>query len=127
MRQFLVLLITLYSLSAYGQTSVINVDAGSSRNAPVPTLRGTMGADMVLEVHPNPVKAGRTLIIDAENVDIYSYSIYTSYGEIVEIENLSGRPDGSEIYLPVQMNPGLYFIRFDTSAGFVVRHVMVVT
>jgi len=80
-----------------------------------------------ISVSPNPLpRINPILTISAVNVDIYSYIIVSPTGQIVELENLSGKPDGSIIDLTGAVNCGTYIIRFDTGAGFITRKFLVI-
>ncbi len=78
-------------------------------------------------IGPNPVHLNNAhLNIVPINVTIYGYQVYTNLGEIVELENLSGRPDAMFIDLGGAVGVGTYFIVFDTDAGTITKKFMVI-
>jgi hypothetical protein len=85
-----------------------------------------LGAGESIILSPNPVWAcSGEVQITAINVAIFSYNIFNGMGQIVEIENLSGRPDPTWFTLPDGTLPGIYYVRFDTDSGMVIRKLMV--
>ncbi len=86
-----------------------------------------LGIGQSLTVSPNPLpKSNALLTINAVNVEIYSYKLYTAAGQIVELENLSGRPDISMLDLNGYVDLGAYIIQFETDAGKVTRKFLVI-
>jgi len=86
-----------------------------------------LAPDQSLTVSPNPLpKNNAFLSITAVNVEIYSYTIVTASGQIVELENLSGRPDISLLDLNGAVDLGMHFIIFETDAGKITRKFLVI-
>jgi hypothetical protein len=51
--------------------------------------------DQTISVSPNPLqRLNPILTISAVNIEVYGYIIVNGTGQIVELENLSGKPDG---------------------------------
>ncbi len=128
LRSLLMIFSILLTLSVNGQTVkegknglYDDINAGND----IPEYK--LGFGQSLSVSPNPLpRINPILTISAVNVDIYSYIIVSPAGQIVELENLSGKPDGSIIDLTGAVNCGTYIIRFDTDAGYVTRKFLVI-
>lgn len=86
-----------------------------------------LGIGQSLTVSPNPLpKEHAELSIHAVGIDIFSYKVYTAAGQIVELENLSGRPDTDLINLTGAVDVGTYLVVFETTAGKVSRKFLVI-
>lgn len=128
-RSFLLLLSAFITFSIHAQTakngkSIISGDINSAEN----TQEYKLAADQSLTIAPNPLlRTDPILTISAVNVDIYGYAIINAgTAQIVELENLSGKPDGSIIDLRDSVELGTYIIRFDTNVGFITRKFLVI-
>jgi hypothetical protein len=126
MKKPILLAFLFCSLSAFGQSVHFSSDFiiknVSEHNAAEPRLSSAYK----LTLSPNPVYNEEPIIsIIASGLEVFSYIVYNSQAEIVEIENLSGRPDGTTIALPQSVDPGFYYVRFETSQGIIIRKLSV--
>ncbi len=87
--------------------------------------RKAVGSDLIISPNPLP-KSNAIITISATNIDVYSYSVVNAGGQIVELENLSGKPDSDIINLNGAVTVGSYTIRFDTSQGIIMRKFIVI-
>jgi hypothetical protein len=76
-----------------------------------------------IKLYPIPVADGM-LHIEAIELDIYGLTVYNAGADIVEIENLSGRGNPTLISV-TGLVTGIYYIKFDTSEGMVVKRFSV--
>lgn len=119
---FTTLLFLFITCSLFSQAAVIeNQNLEQSRkNVSVNAAKLSLGESITLS--PNPVLLSDPSVeIKAVNVTVFSYHVYTSTGQIVEIENLSGRPNGSFFRLPDGTLPGLYLVKMETDSGSITR------
>ena len=117
------LAITVNGQSAKESKTGIYGDVTTSNETP----EFKLAFDQSLSVSPNPLpRINPILTISAVNVDVYSYIIVSTTGQIVELENLIGKPDGSILDLKGAVNCGSYIIRFDTNAGYITRKFLVI-
>ncbi len=108
--------------------SIVSVKPHSkdSKNETTTNYQNKLVAGESIVLSPNPVSVTEPLVqIIAINVSIFSYHVFNSMGQIVEIENLSGRPDPTWFKLPDGSLPGIYYIKFDTDSGFITRKLLV--
>jgi hypothetical protein len=129
MKQFFTTLLFLFiTCSLFSQAGIIvnqNVEQLKKHVSSSPAARLGIGESLTLA--PNPVTiSDMNVEIKAVNVLVFSYHVYTSTGQIVEIENLSGRPNGSFFRLPAGTLPGLYLVKMDTDSGPITRKLQVV-
>jgi len=116
-------------VSAYASAQVMDVETLQSSEIKQdvlvePVYKLQAGESITLS--PNPVPSANPIIqIAAINVEIYSYHVFTSTGQIVEIENLSGRPDPNYIILQTGIHVGTYIIKFETDSGIITRKFQV--
>jgi hypothetical protein len=66
------------------------------------------------------------LQVSAVGVEYYSFVVRNGYGQIVELENLSGKPESNYIDLNGAVHQGIYFITFETNAGNITRKFAVI-
>ena len=86
-----------------------------------------LGIGESLTISPIPLpKSNAVLTINAVNVDIFSYRLFTAAGQIVELENLSGRPDISVLDLNGIVDLGTYILQFETDSGILFRKFLVI-
>ena len=127
-RSLLLIFSILLTSSIFGQTAKeakTGIYGDITTGKETPELKLEFGQS--LSVSPNPLpRINPILTISAVNVDVYSYIIVSATGQIVELENLSGKPDGSIIDLTGAVNCGSYIIRFDTNAGYITRKFLVI-
>lgn len=129
MKQFFTTLLFLFiTCSLFSQAGIIanqNVEQLTKHVSSSPAAR--LGISESLMLAPNPVRVSDLNVeIKAVNVVVFSYHVYTSAGQIVEIENLSGRPNGSFFRLPDGTLPGLYLVKMDTDSGSITRKLQVI-
>lgn len=129
MKQFFTTLLFMFiACSLFSQAGIIvnqNVEQIKKQASSSPAARLGIGESLTLS--PNPVRVSDLNIeIKAVNVVVFSYHVYTSTGQIVEIENLSGRPNGSFFRLPDGTLPGLYLVKIDTDSGSITRKLQVI-
>ncbi len=126
MRKILLTLIGSFCLATgvHAQVSDVITD---DKKATVIEHEARLAAGQSLTVFPNPVKSDFALLtIQAIGVEIYSYKMLDATGAIVELENLSGRPDISTLDLNGVVIEGMYYIVFETNVGKITRKVMVI-
>lgn len=100
---------------------------GSAQQNDGISVTGRKTVDKDLTISPNPLPKGNAIItISTTNIDVYGYTIVNAGGQIVELENLSGKPDSDIINLNGAVKPGTYTIRFDTNDGFITRKFIVI-
>ena len=117
---FILLCLSVYA-SAQAQTAA-HVD-----NKITPTAETKVGAGVTLLISPNPApKSNPVLSITAVGMDIYSYKVVTATGQIVELENLSGKPDATIIDLTGLVDLGTYYVVFETSVGKISRKLLII-
>lgn len=122
-RATLIILMSV-SLSAYAQQTPAPQQPTKKQSQSTEARLG-LGESLVLT--PNPVSKAHPLItITTENVNVFSYVVYNAFGQIVELENLSGKPESTIIDLTGAVDVGTYIIRFDTDSGMVTRKFMVI-
>ncbi|MFI5171484.1 MAG: T9SS type A sorting domain-containing protein [Chitinophagales bacterium] len=125
LRQVIILCILAMSVSLNAQQ--ISIETKAIKDQGPEQAQAKLGADQSLTIAPNPVTMANPIIyITTVNVQMFSYFILNSWGQIVELENLAGRPDPKIINLSGAVTPGVYFIRFDTDAGFLTRKFLVI-
>jgi ABC-type phosphate/phosphonate transport system substrate-binding protein len=117
-------LICGFSMSISAQNAV--AIAGDKHNETAQT-QSKLGIGQSLTIAPNPVHRDHAeLTVTAVGVEYYSYMVVTASGQIVELENLSGKPDSGIIDLTGAVNPGLHIIVFETNTGKVTRKFNVI-
>ena len=128
LRSLLMIFSILLTFSVSGQiakASKSGICGAISAGNDAPELKLAFG--QTISVSPNPLqRLNPILTISAVNIEVYGYIIVNGTGQIVELENLSGKPDGSIINLTGAVNCGTYIIRFDTDAGYITRKFMVI-
>lgn len=108
----------------FAQSAEMHIDQKKSTGTQV---EARLGAGQSLVVSPNPVKKDAAVLnITATGIDIYAYRVFDMTGSIVELENLSGRPDISILDMTGAVDLGVYYISFETSVGKITRRVMVI-
>ncbi len=124
---FTTLLFLFVSCSLFSQVNLNENLSGDHVKKPLfsqPAAKLGIGESITLS--PNPVSvADPSVEIITVNVVVFSYHVYTTTGQIVEIENLSGRPNGSFFRMPDGTLPGLYIVKMDTDSGSVSRKLQV--
>ncbi len=124
LRQLILLFVIILSLSVNAQQTSINTDKKFNQTK---QIQAKLSAGQSLKISPNPVlTTNPILIITAVNVEIFSYLITNSVGQIVELENLAGKPDLTIIDLTDAVTLGTYIIRFETSSGGITRKFSVI-
>ena len=109
---------------AFAQSANLQIDQEKATGTHV---EARLATGQKLIVSPNPVKQDAAVLnIDAVGIDIYSYRVFDMTGSIVELENLSGRPDISILDLTGAVELGSYFISFETNVGKITRKIMVI-
>lgn len=122
LKQLLFALITVgISFSASAQELILQDDEATKQtvNDQI-TPRLSLGQTLTISPVPLP-ESNAILHVTLVGVEYYSYCVRTASGQIVELENLSGRPDSNYIDLNGAVHPGLYIITFETNAGKVNR------
>ncbi len=126
MRKQLLFGILAICLSVAASAQVAVSFTGDDNKQPF-QAQAKLSAGQSLTIYPNPlVKEHAILYVTAVGVDYFSYKVVTASGQIVELENLSGKPDSDIIDLTGAVNPGLYVIIFDTNAGNITRKFTVI-
>lgn len=123
----------LFALVAVGISFTVSAQTvvtsnGNKSKQPVnEQVQAKLGLGQSLTIAPNPLQAANAVLtVTTIGVDYYSYTVYNAMGQIVELENLSGRPDSTYIDLNGAVHPGMYVIIFDTNAGKVNRKFNVI-
>lgn len=118
----------LFILVIIGISSTVSAQTAVTGNTPetkkpvTEQVQAKLGLGQSLTISPNPLsQANALLTVTCVGLEYYSYVVMNSSGQIVELENLSGRPDSHYIDLNGAVHPGLYIIKFETSAGKVIR------
>ena len=124
-----VCLLALISLSSFGfsQSQICSKDCSFKNGVcvhPGNNLKTTLSDGQKIKLYPIPV-SDDILHVQAVGLEIYSFQVFNAAAEIVEIENLSGRDEPTELDVR-SLNPGIYFIIFDTSAGSVTKRFSVI-
>lgn len=127
-RLFTFLLITFLGSSLFAQAQLnSNSNAAHIRKPVFAQSSAKLAPGESVKLTPNPVSMDDPSVeITAVNVVIFSYHVYTAGGQIVEIENLSGRPSGSFFRLPDGTAPGIYTVKLDTDSGSIIRKIRVI-
>jgi len=120
----LIILCICLSISASAQVAVnFNGDDHKQTNQ----TQAKLSTGQSLTISPNPLlKENAILQVTTVDVDYYSFKVVSATGQIVELENLSGRPDSDIIDLNGAVIPGLYIIIFETNAGKITRKFNVI-
>jgi hypothetical protein len=74
-----------------------------------------------LVVFPNPSYDGKVFVEPLANVVIHSYQVFTSTGKLI-----NEQPWSANRQLTLPQNEAMYYIRFNTSEGFITRQVVVI-
>lgn len=108
-----------FSFVVTAQTAVL---IGENAHKQVVNTQAKLATGQSLTISPNPLPRENALLtVNAVGLTYYSYIVLKSNGQIVELENLSGKPDANYIDLNGAVIPGFYVIVFDTDAGKVTR------
>ena len=90
-------------------------------------VNARLGVGQSLTISPVPLPQYNAMLqVSAVGVEYYSFVVRNGYGQIVELENLSGKPDSNYIDLNGVVHQGIYFITFETNAGNITRKFAVI-
>ena len=118
----------LFLLLCIGVYTIIHAQSVSNDGVKItPTAEAKIGAGVTLLLSPNPApKSNPVITVTAVGMDIYSYKVVSATGQIVELENLSGKPDGTIIDLTGAVDVGTYYVIFETNAGKISRKLVII-
>ncbi|MEZ5013218.1 MAG: hypothetical protein R2794_02910 [Chitinophagales bacterium] len=120
MKRLFTIVFILTAISAHAQSVT-----GNHTKHPA-LMKGRLDTDQSLTISPNPLPKGDAILtVHSENIEVYGFRVLTTLGEIVELENLSGKPNGSIIDLHGAVDCGQYIIIFETDSGNITRRFMV--
>ncbi|HNJ88321.1 MAG TPA: T9SS type A sorting domain-containing protein [Chitinophagales bacterium] len=118
----------LFLLLCIGVYTTIHAQSVSNDGVKItPSAEAKIGAGVTLLLSPNPApKSNPVITVTAVGMDIYSYKVVSATGQIVELENLSGKPDGTIIDLNGAVDIGTYYVIFETNAGKISRKLVII-
>lgn len=127
LKQLLFALVTVgISFTASAQ-EIIFQDTDATKQESSIQVNARLGLGQSLTISPVPLPQYNAMLqVSTVGVEYYSFVVRNAYGQIVELENLSGKPDSNFIDLNGAVHQGIYFITFETNAGNVTRKFAVI-
>lgn len=127
LKQLLFALVTLgISFTASAQ-EIIFQDTDATKQESSIQVNARLGLGQSLTISPVPLPQYNAMLqVSTVGVEYYSFVVRNAYGQIVELENLSGKPDSNYIDLNGAVHQGIYFITFETNAGNITRKFAVI-
>ena len=127
LKQLLFALVTVgISFTVSAQEIIFQGDATTKQEASG-HVNARLGVGQSLTISPVPLPQYNAMLqVSAVGVEYYSFVVRSGYGQIVGLENLSGKPDSNYIDLNGVVHQGIYFITFETNAGNITRKFAVI-
>ena len=127
LKQLLFALVTVgISFTVSAQEITFQGDATTKQEASG-HVNARLSVGQSLTISPVPLPQYNAMLqVSAVGVEYYSFVVRNGYGQIVELENLSGKPDSNYIDLNGAVHQGIYFITFETNAGNITRKFAVI-
>ena len=127
LKQLLFALVTVgISFTVSAQEIIFQGDATTKQEASG-HVNARLGVGQSLTISPVPLPQYNAMLqVSAVGVEYYSFVVRYGYGQIVELENLSGKPDSNYIDLNGVVHQGIYSITFETNAGNITRKFAVI-
>lgn len=127
LKQLLFALVTVGISFTVSAQEIIFQDDATTKQEASGHVNARLGLGQSLTISPVPLpQYDAKLQVTAVGVEYYSYVVRNAFGQIVELENLSGKPDSNYIDLNGAVHQGIYFITFETNAGNVTRKFAVI-
>lgn len=127
LKQLLFALVTVGLSFTVSAQEIIFQDTDGTKQESSIHVNARLGLGQSLTISPVPLPQYNAMLqVSTVGVEYYSFVVRNAYGQIVELENLSGKPDSNFIDLNGAVHQGIYFITFETNAGNVTRKFAVI-